>query len=54
VWELRNDGSRYIKGVVSHHACTQLTSDNRTCIGTGYNGLVQFDSQHFANVLAWR
>jgi V8-like Glu-specific endopeptidase len=54
VWELRGDGTRYIKGVVSHQACNQLTADNRTCIGSGYNGLVQLDATHFRNVLAWR
>lgn len=53
-WELRSDGGRYIKGVVSHQSCTALTPDNRTCIGSGYNGIVQFDSQHFSNILAWR
>lgn len=58
-WELRsNDGGRYIKAVVSHHSCptSSLSSDNRTCSSTasGYNGLVQLDSQHFNNILAWR
>jgi V8-like Glu-specific endopeptidase len=53
-WELRTDGSRYIKGIVSHHSCSSgRSADNRTCV-TGYNGIVQLDSTHFNNILAWR
>ena len=53
-WARASDGSGYTKGVVSHHPCNQLQPDNRTCIGSGYNGLVQFDGTHVSNILAWR
>jgi V8-like Glu-specific endopeptidase len=59
-WELRNNGGRYIKGVVSHQSCPSGsitgTYPGQTCTSTvlGYNGIVQLDSEHFNNILAWR
>ena len=55
-WELRSDGSRYIKAVVSHQACSGTVSGTypgQTC-SSGYNGFVQFDSTHYNNILNWR
>ncbi len=58
-WELRNNGKRYIKGVVSHQACSSGSVSGsypgQTCSSAfGYNGIVQFDNTHYNNIRNWR